>query len=315
MNILITGVHGFVGTNLVQYLAPNHQLYALSSSSHAPMDGVQALYSWDDLSAIPKVDAIIHLAAIAHDIDGKIISQQYNDVNVGLTKKIFDYFIASSAHTFIFISSIKVVTECSTNPINEDANPHPQGYYAQSKHQAEQYILPFIGSDNTFNKSIYILRPSMIYGKGCKGNLRLLYNFVRHNVPWPLGCFDNSRTFTSIDNFCFIVKSLLQNRISSGIYNVCDDQSISTNSLVSLISLALNKKPRIWNIYKPVMTACAKIGECLHLPFNTMRLSKLTDNFLVSNIKIKKALNIEQMPFATHEALTHTIKSFSNDNS
>lgn len=313
MKILITGVHGFVGSNLVHYLAPHHRIYALSSST-MPVEGVQEIYTWDNLSSIPQVDVIIHLAAIAHDIDGELPMQPFNDVNVELTRQIFDVFRSSSAHTFIFTSTIAAVAQSSPTPLDEEALPHPVGNYAESKYQAEQYISSFIDSLDKQGKSTYILRPSMIYGKGCKGNLRLLYGFVRRNIPWPLGAFDNQRTFTSVDNICYIIQRLLQDKIGSGIYNVCDDDSLSTNSLVSIMSHALGKSPHLLYIPPSVMINCAKIGDAMQLPFNTKRLSKLTEDFLVSNLKIKKALNIERMPFETKEALTRTIKSFANDN-
>ena len=72
MNILITGIHGFVGSNLVVSLSKEHQLYGLDIV--APQkEGVIATYSWEDLSKgkIPEVDAIIHLAGKAHDLKNK----------------------------------------------------------------------------------------------------------------------------------------------------------------------------------------------------------------------------------------------------
>lgn len=58
-------------------------------------------------------------------------------------------------------------------------------------------------------KQVYILRPCMIHGPGNKGNLNLLYNVVKKGIPWPLGSFENRRSFTSIDNLCYVVEGLL----------------------------------------------------------------------------------------------------------
>lgn len=60
------------------------------------------------------------------------------------------------------------------------------------------------------DKRVYILRPCMIHGPGNKGNLNLLYNVVRKGIPWPLGDFENKRSFTSIDNLCYVVEGLLE---------------------------------------------------------------------------------------------------------
>lgn len=98
MNILITGVHGFVGSNLVKALSSENTIYGLDIV--APQkEGVVKTYSWNDLGQgnIPEVDAIIHLAGKAHDTKNQSKAQVYFDINTGLTQKIYDYFLKSSA--------------------------------------------------------------------------------------------------------------------------------------------------------------------------------------------------------------------------
>lgn len=104
MRILITGIHGFVGSNLVVYLKNRHTLYGLDII--APVKaGVDKTFSWKDLEEgkIPDVDVIIHLAGKAHDTKNKSQAQVYFDINTGLTQKIYDYFLQSSAQKFIFL--------------------------------------------------------------------------------------------------------------------------------------------------------------------------------------------------------------------
>ena len=72
----------------------------------------------------------------------------------------------------------------------------------------------------------------------------------------------------------------------------------------------MGKKPHIWKMNKRVMEGCAWLGTLLHLPLNTERLRKLTENYVVSNEKIKKALGFEKMPVTAKEGLVKTIKSF-----
>ncbi|MBV5342376.1 nucleoside-diphosphate-sugar epimerase, partial [bacterium] len=95
-------------------------------------------------------------------------------------------------------------------------------------------------------RGLYILRPCMIHGPGNKGNLNLLYNVVKRGIPYPLGAFENRRSFCSIDNLSFVINGLIENQVASGIYNVCDDETVSTNELIELISISLGKKSRIW---------------------------------------------------------------------
>jgi nucleoside-diphosphate-sugar epimerase len=151
----------------------------------------------------------------------------------------------------------------------------------------------------------------MIHGPGNKGNLNLLYQIVSKGFPWPLGAFQNQRSFCSIDNLYFVINQILENEsIPSGIYNLADDEVVSTNELIEIIGDTTNKKARILSISKKIINTIAKIGDVFHLPLNTERLDKLTENFVVSNTKIKAALGIEKLPVSAKEGLTKTIKSF-----
>ena len=151
----------------------------------------------------------------------------------------------------------------------------------------------------------------MIHGPGNKGNLNLLYSVVSRGIPWPLGAYENLRSFCSIDNIGFVVEQLIvMEDIESGIYHVCDDEPISTNELIGMIGESVGKRSHIWRLPKGLMGAVASIGGVLHLPLNKERLQKLTDNFIVSNQKIKRALDIESMPVSAKEGLKRTLGSF-----
>ena len=235
------------------------------------------------------------------------IAQDYFDINTGLTQKIFDFFLESSAKKFIFFSSVKAAADSVIGDIlTEEINPTPVGPYGESKIRAEEYIQKHLPQD----KQVYILRPCMIHGPGNKGNLNLLYNVVKKGIPWPLGSFDNRRSFTSIDNLCYVIEGLLTQDVPSGIYHIGDDEAMSTNELIITMCEVMEKKPHIWKMNKRVMEGCARLGTLLHLPLNTERLRKLTENYVVSNEKIKKALGIEKMPVTAKEGLVKTIKSF-----
>jgi len=160
------------------------------------------------------------------------------------------------------------------------------------------------------DKRVYILRPCMIHGPGNKGNLNLLYNVVKKGIPWPLGDFENKRSFTSIDNLCYVVEGLLTKDVASGIYHMGDDEALSTNELIALMCEAMGKEPHIWKMNRKMMEGCAGLGTLLHLPLNTERLRKLTENYVVSNEKIKSALGIDRMPVRAADGIMKTIRSF-----
>lgn len=323
MNILITGVHGFVGSNLVRALCPHHTIYGLDIIS-PEKDGVKETFSWNDLEVegkIPQIDAIIHLAGKAHDTRNKSAADVYFKVNTRLTEKIFDWFLSqSSTMKFIFFSTAKAAAECVPDILREDVVPTPKGPYGESKIKAEDYIKSRCGVTirnahewNTIDgKDVYILRPCMIHGPGNKGNLNLLYGVVSKGIPWPLGAFENRRTFTSIDNVCFVIEGLLTKKIQSGIYNMGDDDALSTNELIEVICSALGKKAHIWHIPQGLMNGVAKVGGWLHLPLNPLRMQKLTENYVSDNSKIKRALGIDKMPVDARTGLIKTIRSFSN---
>ena len=325
MNILITGIHGFVGSNLVAALKEHHILYGLDIVA-PEKEGVVKTFAWEDIEStsfpmqrLPQFDAIIHLAGKAHDTKNQSVAQVYFDINTGLTRKIFDFFLESTAKKFIFFSSVKAVADSVVGDVlREDVIPTPIGPYGESKIAAENYILDKLKNKNEKlklhddRKQVYILRPCMIHGPGNKGNLNLLYNVVKKGIPWPLGDFENKRSFTSIDNLCYVVEGLLTKNVVNGIYHMGDDEALSTNELIALMCEAMGKVPHIWKMNRKMMEGCAGLGTLLHLPLNTERLRKLTENYVVCNEKIKAALGIEQMPVRAANGIMKTIKSFSN---
>lgn len=324
MNILITGIHGFVGSNLVAALYEHHTFYGLDIIS-PEKKGVVRTFSWKDIETtsfpmqrLPCFDAIIHLAGRAHDTKNQSASQVYFDINTGLTQKIFDFFLESSAKRFIFFSSVKAAADSVVGDmLTEDVIPTPVGPYGESKIAAEEYILSKLRSEHgelkvamQRDKRVYILRPCMIHGPGNKGNLNLLYNVVKKGIPWPLGDFENKRSFTSIDNLCYVVEGLLTKDVANGIYHMGDDEALSTNELIALMCEAMGKEPHIWKMNRKMMEGCAGLGTLLHLPLNTERLRKLTEDYVVSNEKIKSALGIDRMPVRAADGIMKTIRSF-----
>jgi nucleoside-diphosphate-sugar epimerase len=166
------------------------------------------------------------------------------------------------------------------------------------------------GQARNDNKRIYILSPCMIHGPGNKGNLNLLYNLVGKGLPWPLGAFDNHRSFLSIDNLTYIIEQIILQSPESGIYHLADDESVSTNELIKLIAASKGKKAKIWNCNKRFIKGIAKIGDVCKLPLNSDRLQKLTETYVVSNQKVKQALGITKLPVSSVEGIERTLRTF-----
>ena len=299
MKITITGATGFVGRNLSQYLT-------------SQADDVIALSLRDKAYQLNSdADAIIHLAGKAHDTKNTSEESVYYQINTELTKILFDKFLQSDIKDFIFFSSVKAAADTVEGVLTEDTEPNPQTAYGKSKLQAEEYLLSKV---LPVGKRLIIIRPCMIHGKGNKGNLNLLYKVVKLGIPWILASYDNRRSFISIDNLNFVIHALLHNsQVASGVYQVADDSAISTNQLITIIAKATNKKPKLVSIPKVMINKLADIGDKFNLPLNSERLQKLTESYVVSNAKIKQALNIDSLPVSAEQGLLQTIKSFQTD--
>jgi len=294
----MTGSSGFVGKNLSNYLSDQSFLVKPISLRN---------FTWKNNFT---GDSIIHLAGKAHDTKNTSNASEYFKVNADLTKELFDAFFKSEIKDFIYFSSVKAVADDVFDVLLEDDLANPKTPYGQSKLQAEEYIL---SKEIPQGKRVFIIRPCMIHGPGNKGNLNLLYNLVKKRIPYPLAAFYNERSFLGIDNLNFLIKQILINKqIPSGVYNFSDDEVLSTNELVQIISSVSNKKNLSISIPKNIINGMAKIGDIFKIPLNSETLQKLTENYRVSNQKIKDAIGIDKLPFTAKQGLEKTIKSFYN---
>jgi nucleoside-diphosphate-sugar epimerase len=293
--ITITGSTGFIGKNLKIFLNNRYNIIDLSVRFKK-----NQIFNF-------KSNVVIHLAGIAHDLSGKFTYEDYMSSNFELTKQIFNGFLGSDSEVFIYLSSVKASADKVHGVLTENCNPNPNSLYGKSKLAAENYIF---SNPVPKNKRVYILRPCMIYGPLNKGNLSLLYNLVSLRIPWPLGAFKNQRSFCSIDNLLFIIEQLIVNKkISSEIYNISDDETLSTNRIILLIAKSQNRNQIIWNLPKSLVNFFAIFGDKINLPLNSENLKKLTESYIVSNEKIINAIG-KKLPIRSELGMLNTFKSF-----
>lgn len=298
MEIVILGASGFIGKNLLERLEKNFEIKTVSLRDE----------NWQ--SQTKNNEVFINLIGKAHDHKGTATEQDYYFANVELTKQIFSEFINSDAELLIHISSLAALEEFeSTDYLTENHIPNPQSFYGESKREAEKWLLE---QDLPVDKKLIILRPPMVHGPGDKGNLGLLYKLISKGIPYPLSSFDNSRSFLSIHNFSFFINEIIKNsnKLTSGIYHISDDETVSTKEIIDIIKKLEDKKVINLALPKYIVTSIAKIGDYLPIPLNTKRLKKMTSNLILSNQKIKTALGIEKLPLTAKEGLEITIKSF-----
>lgn len=295
--IQISGITGFVGQNLNTYLLRNYSVSNLDLRK-------------DDMNI--NSDVVIHLAGIAHDFENKFTENDYINVNLELTKKIFEAFLKSKSTVFIFFSSIKAVAENCSEILDEKFIPDPQTFYGKSKRMAELYIINKLLDTN---KRIYILRPCMIHGPKNKGNLNSLFNYTALGLPWPFGSFNSKKSFCSIENLCFVIDNLIRNnKIESGIYNICDSETLTLNEIVKLMYKYNGKVFMNLKLPKYFWTLICTICDYFGFSFYTKKINKLIENFEVSNKKFLNAIN-SSLPHTAKEGLITTLDYFKEEKS
>lgn len=291
MKLLLTGSSGFIGQSIIHRFKDNYHIITRKRNDEFKINE----------------DVVIHLAGIAHDLKNVINPEEYYNVNCDYTKTIFDKFLNSNSKIFIYFSSVKAVSDKCENVLTEDTPPNPMTHYGKSKLFAENYIQ---SQNIPENKKVYILRPCMVHGPGNKGNLNQLFTFLNILPFWPLGSFENKRSYCSIWNLLFIVEELFKGHVDSGIYNISDTNTISTNNLIIMMRSIMNKKYfKIIKIPKTFIYIVAAIGTNLRLIFNQDKLNKLTESYIVSNKKIIKAIH-KELPLDAKEGMQKTLESF-----
>lgn len=298
---LLFGSNGFLGSHLKEKL-------------DGEVIGINIrVQNWKE-NLPDDANVFINCIGKAHDHKGTATERDFYFANYDLAKVLFEEFLKSNAQIFIHISSIAAVEENERKEVlTEYSVGNPQSHYGKSKKVAEEYLLK---QSLPSGKKLFILRPTMIHGEGDKGNLTLLYKIISKGIPYPLGAFKNSRTFISIDNVVFFIDEIIEKHpeMKGGIYHITDDEPLSTQKIIEIIGEAKGKKPIILSPPKFLINSLAKMGDMIPLPINSKRLKKMTSNLIVSNQKIKTALNIDSLPISAEEGMKKTIESFKSSN-
>lgn len=185
MKCLVTGASGFIGRHLCQHL-DSQGLEVLPLSLHgAPLPDGTPTYAIDLTQGCPvdllaDVDVVIHLAGIAHR---RATAGDYELLNVEATRALAGAAAAAGVGRFIYVSSVKAMGYTQGGGRrNEDDGALPDDAYGLSKLNAERALLAL--AEETA-MTVVILRPTLVYGVGAKGNLSLLARWARLGLPRP----------------------------------------------------------------------------------------------------------------------------------
>ena len=259
MKILITGANGFIGKKLVAFLSfnTNYKIIALvRSQDHACVREnvkyiVGDLLRMSDLHGVlSDIDAVIHSAGRAHIMDEKAQDPlaEFLKLNRDVTLNLADLAASNGVKRFIYISSIKVLGECTDDqpPYSVISKANPSDPYAISKLEAE------VGLKKLAKKhglEIVIIRPPLVYGAGVKGNFGKLLNLVKSPIPLPFGSIHNSRSMVSVENLVDLIgRCLWHPNAVNETFLVSDGENLSTPDLISLIATTGGYKVKMLNV-------------------------------------------------------------------
>jgi len=251
--VLLTGASGFLGQALIEKLAncPDIDLRATTSGEISPAVANNiSCYRGFDLAkelnwepVLNNVDVIIHTAARVHVMDETSADPlaEFRKINVDGTINLATQAAKSKVKRFIYISSIKVNGESTTNkPFHADDMPAPEDAYGVSKQEAEDKLRELAARTGM---EVVIIRPPLIYGPGVKGNFQKMIRLLNKGIPLPLGSVKNKRSFVSIDNLMSLIVVCLDHpQAANETFLISDGEDLSIAELLKKIGQLMNKR-------------------------------------------------------------------------
>ena len=242
--ILITGASGFIGSHFCKALSVlkysvcgvvrNKDIISqLPKVKYVSVGDIVLYRDWKNLLA--GYDCVIHCAGVAEA--NNITSKKfYTQINVESTVKLAEHCAIAGVKKFIFLSSISVLGN-NTNiykPFKYSDKVNPLGDYAQSKYEAEKKLLE-INAKTCLE--VIIIRSPIVYGRGAKGNINRLINFLKLRLPLPFGLIKNKKSFISIDNLVHVLICCIKRpNLNKKVFLVSDGHDVSLNVFLQNIA-------------------------------------------------------------------------------
>lgn len=264
--ILITGANSYIGVSFEKYMEKFGDEYSVDTA-----DMIGDEWKNKDFSTY---SVVFHVAGIAHSDNGKLTAEQealYKNVNFTLAVETAKKAKADGVKQFVFMSSAIVYGASAPvgkkKVIKAETEPSPANYYGESKLQAEKGIAAL--ETETFRT--VILRPPMIYGKGCKGNYRALEKFAGklHFFPYVA----NERSMLYVDNLAAFVK-LMIDKNESGVFFPQNDEYTNTSLMVKSIAAARGRKMRLVKGFTPLIRFLGLFTGLVNKAFGNLTYDK-----------------------------------------
>jgi nucleoside-diphosphate-sugar epimerase len=304
--VLVTGARGFVGSSLIPVLARagcdiSAVCRTTSDANNEQLDNpvrldIDGNTDWHE--HLNGVDAVVHLAGLAHSTSELHNLALYRKENVASTQNLAKQAAASGVRRLVFVSSIKVNGgSTGSRAFRFDDRPSPVGAYAVSKKEAEDE-LRVIEVDS--NLEVVIIRPPLVYGPGLKGNLASLMNLIDRGVPIPTGKIENRRDLISIYNLCDLVRVCITHPDAPGhTFLASDGDPVSTNELIRRMASGAGKDARIWSVPIGALKLVASLAG------KAEQLAKLSSSLQIDMTETQSILNW-QPPYSVAKSFEMT---------
>jgi len=245
VNVLVTGSAGFIGGPLCDKLRDVGHKATACSRSRVEQPGIFYVRSpelgpeadWSE--ALADVDAVVHLAGLAHVSSKKSdpeTDRKYLRVNAEGSRRLAEQCARAGVKHFVFLSSCHAVAGESDNVLTDQTIPQPVTSYGRSKLVAEEAIKSVLADSDC---AWTILRPPLVYGPGNKANFGLLVKLVQTGIPLPLASVRNRRSFIYLENLVDLVATCLGSPRAFGkTFYPSDGVDLSTAELIEQIARA-----------------------------------------------------------------------------
>ena len=283
--VLITGAGSYIGTSVEKWLKKDPNRYEVTT-----LDMVDGSWREKDFSLY---DTVFHVAGIAHADVGHVSEdrkQFYYKINTDLAIETARKARNAGVKQFIFMSSMIVYGDSAPigrkKVIHKDTAPAPANFYGDSKLQAEKGLLSLKERDF----KVVILRPPMIYGKGSRGNYRMLSGLVGKLPFFP--DIENERSMLFIDNLCEFVRLMIENG-EDGIFFPQNGESVGTSEMARLIGEAQGRKIRLSRTLDPFVCCLGRmpgrIGRMVNKAFGNLvyekEMSAYVEDYRVEDLR------------------------------
>lgn len=233
MKILIIGGSGFIGAVLVRLLTDQgHDVVVFDKAAvHGPGSIKGDVRDLNALVAATQgVDVVYNLAA-EHRDDVRPESL-YEEVNVGGGRNVVAAAEAAGVGTLVFTSSVAVYGD-SDKPLSESAPHNWINEYGRTKSLAEDVHRPW--AEASPDRSLVIVRPSVVFGPGNRGNVYNLLRQIAGGRFVMVGDGKNRKSMAYVENVAAFLAFALFAGPGVTIFNYADKPDFDMNSLVSLI--------------------------------------------------------------------------------